>query len=120
VAFSADAALAVLGTAGGHALLWQLASGEVVGDKTISTGGDHVYGTAVSLRGTLVAAGTSSGSVVVWDTGSGVIVARAHPSDEPITSITSSYDGQVLLVEGQKWQDVGSSYDLWLMTLTQR
>jgi WD40 repeat protein len=121
VAFSADAALAVVGTTDAHALLWELASGQILKDKTMSTlEGDRVYGAAVSLKGTLVAAGTASGSVVVWDTGSGVIVARAEPSNQPISRITSSDDGQMLLVEGQKAEYVRGSYDRWIMTLTRR
>jgi WD40 repeat protein len=121
VAFSADAALAVVGTGDARALLWELASGEVVKDKTMSTlEGDHVYGTAVSLKGTLVAAGTAGGSVVVWHTGYGVIVARAEPSNRPIVGITSSDDGRMLLVEGQKAEYVRGTYDRWLITLTRR
>jgi WD40 repeat protein len=120
VAFSRDAALAVVGTTDAHALLWDLASAQVLKDKTISAlEGDHVYGTAVSLKGTLVATGTAAGEVVVWDTVSGVIIGRAQPGKQPILRITSSDDGQVLLVEGQKAEYVRGSYDRWFMTLTQ-
>jgi WD40 repeat protein len=124
VTLSRDAALAVVGTSDAHALLWDLASGSVLKDKTISiVDGDHVYGTAASLKGALVTAGTASGLVVVWDTVSGGIIAREQPgtaSDDqqpttgivsggqPITSITSSDDGQTILVVGQK---------AWLITL---
>ncbi len=58
VSFSADAKLAVVGTGDAHALLWKQRMGEAVKDKTISTiEGDHVYGAAVNLKGTLVAGG---------------------------------------------------------------
>jgi WD40 repeat protein len=128
--FSRDAALVVVGTSDAHALLWDQASGNVLKDKTMSIlDGDHVYGTAASLKGTLVTAGTASGSVVVWNTASGVIIARAQPTDQPIIGITSSDDGQTMLVEGQKaWHvgpdpdlwDVPSGHDRWLMTLIRR
>ncbi|MFK4522181.1 WD40 repeat protein [Bradyrhizobium japonicum] len=121
VTFSRDAALAVFGTGDARAVLVDLASETVLKYKSMSIlEGDHVYGTAVSLKGTLVAAGTAGGAVVVWDTVSGVIIARAQPSGQPITRITSSDDGQLLLVEGQKAEYVRGSYDRWLMTLTQR
>jgi WD40 repeat protein len=121
VTFSGDAGLAAVGSTDAHALLLDLASESVLKDKTMSTlEGDHVYGTAVSLKGTLVAAGTASGLVVVWDTASGAIIARAKPSDQPIVRIASSDDGRFILVEGQKAEFVSGSYDRWLMTLTQR
>jgi len=119
VTLSRDAALGVVGTEDAHVLLWELASGKVVKDKTMSTvEGDHVYGTAIGLKGALVAAGTASGSLVVWDTVTGVIVARANPSGRPITGVVSSDDGQVLLVEGQQADYVRGRHDLWLMRLT--
>jgi WD40 repeat protein len=118
VALSVDAAMAVVGTADAHALLWELASGKVAKEKTMSAiEGDHTYGTAVDRAGALVAAGTASGWVVVWDTRSGVIIARAHPTSQPVIYVTSSDDGQLLLIEGQKAEYVIGSYDRWLMTL---
>jgi WD40 repeat protein len=119
VALSRDAALGVVGTADAHALLWEMASGKVVKDKTISTvEGDHVYGAAIGLKGALVAAGTANGSLVVWNTGTGVIIARANPSGRPITGVLSTDDGQVLLVEGQQADYVRGRHDHWLMRLT--
>jgi WD40 repeat protein len=118
VAFSSDAALAALGTGDAHALLWDVASAKLLKDKTVSVvAGDHVYGTAVSLKGTLVFAGTASGSLVIWDTRSGVIVARAELSGQPLVQVKSSDDGQILLVERQKAEYVRGSYDRWLITL---
>jgi hypothetical protein len=82
--------------------------------------GDLVYGTAVSLNGTFVAAGTASGSVVVWNTVSGTIVGRAQLSDRPITGLASSDDGQILVAEGQKGDYMSDGHVRWLMTLNRR
>lgn len=122
VAFARDPMLAVVGTADAHALLWELASANVLKDKTMSViDGDHVYGTTAILKGTLVAAGTASGWVVLWDTRSDTIVARVEaPTHQPITRITSSGDGEVLLVEGQKVEYVRGSYDRWRLMLPGR
>ena len=121
VAFSRTAALVAFGTDDAHALLWDVASAKLLKDKTISVEtGDHVYGTAVNLNGTLVAAGTASGSVVVWDTSSGVVVSRARLSAHPISRVTASDDGRILLVEGQKDPYERGNYDRWLITLTGR
>jgi WD40 repeat protein len=121
VSLSANASLAAVGTTDAHALLWKQRIGEEVLDKTVSSvEGDHVYGIAVNPTGTLVAAGTASGSVVVWDVASDMIVARAAPTNQPIIRVTSSDDGQTLLVVGQKAESSQLDYDRWLVTLPLR
>jgi WD40 repeat protein len=119
VAISRDAALAIVGTANAHVLLWDVITSKFLKDKTVSQlTGDHVYGTAANLKGTLVAAGTAAGSVVVWDTRSDAIVARTQVSPRPIVRVESSDDGKLLLVYGPKEPYVRGMYDLWLITLS--
>jgi WD40 repeat protein len=120
-AFSANGSLAVFGTGDAHALLWDVAAGGVAKEKTISTvKGDHVYGVATSLNGSLVAAGTASGALAVWDTDTDVIKARAQPSERPITEITSDRDGKMLLVGIQSEPYVRGSPDRLLVTVRDR
>jgi WD40 repeat protein len=121
VSFSRDATLAAVGTTEAHLLLWDVAAAKRVKEKTISAlAGDHVYGTAINLKGTLVAAGTASGEVVVWDTTSGAIIGRTSLSGQPVSRITATDDGQLLLVEVQKLEYERWNYDRWLVTVPGR
>lgn len=94
VAFSADGAYLVAGTASGEMWLWEVTNRTPIMSVQAHEGG--VYGVALSADGQLVVSGSVDGTVKLWRAQSSACLAILHGHTRGIHGVALSADGQII------------------------
>lgn len=119
VSLSRDGRFAAFGTGDAHVLVFDLSTGKLVFDRTVSAlQGNHVYAATVTSDGTRVAAGAGDGLIVIYDRRTGSILNRLRLRNQSVKSLSFSDDGRTLLVEEQiDGENEWGEEDRWIVKL---
>jgi WD40 repeat protein len=109
VAWSPDSTLLASGSASGHVIVWDLATGEPRYEVDVWEEGIQGHtGLSFSPDGTLLAGNYSYGNVIVWEVAAGTVVWQIHERNSPVANFTWLPDGTGLV-----FRRLDTTAELW-------